>query len=129
MNSIEDVKDYILRNFFDSIINNSEIIEIKGKYSEIKNLIKDAIFQIKPNYLPSRYFQSRVIMGYQAFNELEKQMFDVYYKDKYHNQFPTIFGRDIYLSELLENYIFIIDLNSLTKDINYKLNIKVKLSE
>ncbi len=136
MNSIEDVKNYTLRCFYNSIISNPEILEIEGKHSDILNSIKDMIHETQKYW--SDIFKPTIMMNYESFNYLEREcesMNVFQYRDKYHNQFPTILGLEIILDGMygFEDYILLISFNSLGINdftINYyKQNAKVKLSE
>ncbi len=133
MNTIEDIKNYTLTCFYNSIITNSEIVEIEGKRSDILDSIKDMLYTI--SYKSSSIFKPKIIMNYESFNSLERECegTNVFqYRDKFHNQFPTIFGLDIILDSMygFEDYILLLSFNRNDFTINnYKQNARVKLSE
>ena len=136
MNSIEDVKNYTLNCFYNSIISNPEIVEIEGKRSDILNSIKDMIRETQKYW--SDIFKPTIMMNYESFNSLERECESrnvFQYRDKYHNQFPTIFGLEIIMDSMygFEDYILLISFNSLSiNDFTikyYKRNARVKLSE
>ena len=136
MNSIEEIKDYTLRCFYNSIITNSEVVEIDGKRSNILKPIKMLIQETRPHW--SDILKPTIIMNYEPFNSLEREcesMNVFQYRDKYHDQFPTIFGLDIILDSTygLEDYILLLSFNSFNRYNftinNYDQNARAKLSE
>ena len=149
MNNIEDVKNYMLYCFYNSIITNPEIIEIEGKYSDISGAIKNALHEIMPYKFKNEGATLKIMMGYRAFNGLEQQMFStIALQTEFPNSQirllnPTLYGIEILLSDLFEDYILIVNFANLAKYnhiatkvkiedfgiVYYKQNARVKLSE
>ena len=151
MNNIEELKNYTLYCFFNSIITNPKIIEIEGKYSNISGAIKDALHEIMPYNFKKERTALKIIMGYRAFNELEQQMFSTgalqteFPNSQIRLLNPTLYGIEIFLSDLFnfEDYILIVNFVNLAKYnhiatkikiedfgiVYYKQNAKVKLNE
>ena len=63
INFVEDIKNYTLHCFYNSIITNPEIIEIKGDKDSITTSVKKAIKEVRPYWYRPFEYNTKIIIS------------------------------------------------------------------